>query len=355
MKAGGARLAALLLVALLPSCSKFSGDGGKARRISLPGFSVELPAGKVRSTSKSPISGKHQVDLSSPGFTEMVFDKARSKPLVWVEWNTQSISRDDWKSLLMPVITQAIGSATQANTKIIKEVTVAPDRWFFVAGTPDEPMTMGVVNCEQTFSVMLIQFRYREVEREAAAMQSMIESVKCEVTDANRARPVAAIRLPAKFGRTPDSIVQTYQSLDGEQLIANFTRSDIQKNHQAYVALMRSMMSESFGIEIPDSAMTELPKAEPHPPGRSSLIRFKLGTAPDLVYLGTFYCPAIDLSLITLWYSPEASDQLARERQSQVGCPGEESVATPSFESLADEACRGGQKHFCGLKEIPKE
>ena len=355
MRACGVSLTAALMAVLLPGCSKFSGEKDPVQRISLPGFSIELPSGKSLATSKSPTSGKHQVDLPSPGFKEIVFDRARTKPIVWVEWSTQAYSRDEWKTLLMPAIAQSIGKATKNSTNVLKEQSVSRDRWLFITGSPSAPIAMGAVNCEETFSITIIEARYGDVEREAAAMRRMVESVNCEVTDENRARPVAATRLPAKFGRTPDAVVQTYQSLDGEQLIVNFTRSDVQKNHQGYRTIIQALLSNALGTEIPDSSMIELPKGDPHPAGRYSLMRLQLGSADDSLYVGTFYCPRIDLSLITLWYSPRSSDPLAHERLSQVGCPGEESTETPPFEQVADEACRAGQKQFCGLKEMPEE
>ena len=71
------------------------------------------------------------------------------------------------------------------------------------------------------------------------------------------------------------------------------------------------------------------------------------------LYVGTTYCPKIDSTLIFTWVASRKDEALARERQSQVGCPGEESRPVPQFRALADAAFRAGDAHACEvLKQI---
>jgi hypothetical protein len=218
---------------------------------------------------------------------------------------------------------------------------VATNRWLSVY--PDQHMTttLGIVNCDPAFSVMVFYFGRVETRDATLAMRHMVESVDCAVTEANRVRPIAATRLPAKFGRTPETAMQMYQALDGETLVVNFTRSDVQRDQVAFRQIMRAMVGQSMGEDIPDSRIFMLDRQEPRPPGKSSLLRFEVKSLPQP-----------DMTLITIWAGSESSDQLARERQTQVGCPGSESTPTPAFEVLAEEACGAGRSEFCGLKQL---
>jgi hypothetical protein len=322
--------------------------------VNLPGFSIALPAGDVISTSSSPSSGKHEIKLAKPSFLQSVFEDAVREGKASVEWSSQSYSLEDWKTMLLPTMMQTFSSGMKGGrSEVLKEAVSGDGRWTYVVGEPKIPVGIGVINCDASFSLIVILARYRDIDRQFADLDRIVKSVQCSTTDANRARPVAATRLPEKFGRTPDREVQIYQALDGEQLVINFTRSDVQRDQTIYRHLIRALLENSMGIKIPESRIVLLPAGEPRPVGKSSIMRAEIPESHEAIYIGTLYCPKVDLSLINLWYAPQFSDELARERQSQLGCPGEESTPTADFASLADEACAAGEKRFCGLKEMP--
>jgi hypothetical protein len=271
-----------------------------------------------------------------------------------IEWSSLSYSHEEWKTMILPALLGALEGKVIQGARLLKEAEAGKDRWVYVLGTPQAPIGAGVVNCDSEFSVSITFARYKDIERQFAELDRIVKSVQCEVTDANRARPIAATRLPRKFGQTPDRDIQIFQALDGEQLMINFTQTDVQRNPFLYRQIMRSMLVNSIGIEFPEKDLKTLSPGSPSPAGKSSLMRLDFPATNETLYIGTQFCPEIDLSLISMWTAPGASDQLARERQSQVGCPGEESSATPTFASIADAACAAGEKQFCGLREMPE-
>jgi hypothetical protein len=341
------------LAVLSAGCGKKAERPSGFNRVNLPGFSIELPEGEVTKTSSAPTDGQHEITLPKPNLLEETFEKMHAAGKVQVEWSSQSFSQEDWKTLLLSAMIQALDASTKGKNEILKEASAGKDRWLYVFGQPRSPVGIGVINCDPSFSVTVTLVRYRDVERQFSELLSIVKSVECAVSDSNRERPLAATRLPEKFGRTPDREVQIYQSFDGEQLVLNFTSSDVQRNPTTYRHLMRALMSSAMGMEIPESQLELLPASDPRPTGRSSLMRANFPATKESIYIGTLYCPKLDLSLISMWTSRQPSEQLARERQTQVGCPGDNSTPTPDFASLADAACAAGETRFCGLKEMP--
>jgi len=349
-----ARAFLLSCAGLLLAGSRAFADDAELRRISLPGFSIEVLEGKVISTSASPSEGKHVIELPAPGILEKTLEKAHDVGRLVIEWSSQPLSQDEWKKMLLPTFVDALNSGANSDNQLLKEAASGKDRWIYVMGTPKVPIGFGVINCDTAFSVTVTFTRYRDVERQFAGLSRIVNSVQCAVTDANRVRPIAATRLPAKFGRTPDRDVQIFQALDGEQVLINFTQSDVQRDPEVYRKIVRALLKNALGVDVPDSQLEILPEGSPRPAGKSSLMRANFPATQEILYVGTQYCPAMNLSVISMSFSPKSTDQLARERQSQVGCPGEESTESPSFASIADAACSAGQKQFCGLEQLPE-
>jgi hypothetical protein len=343
-----------LVLTLLAGCGRRADAGADYHRINLPGFSVEVPETIVVSTSNSPSTGKHTLKFPEPGLLEKTFEEAHGAGKLLLEWDSQAYSREDWKKLLLPTFVQSFAAHVPGGSRILREAEPAKDRWVYVLGQDRAPVGIGVINCDSSFSVTVTFARHRDVDRTAEELTRIVKSVQCAVAEANRARPVAAIRLPQKFGRTPDRDVQIYQSLDGEQFIVNFTQSDVQREPKLYRTIIRTLLANAMGLEIAESQLRELPDGAPRPAGKNTLMRLDLPATQESLYVGTIYCPAVELSLISIWYAPEASDQLARERHSQSGCPGEESTSTVDFEVIADAACKAGNTRFCGQKQMPE-
>ena len=339
---------------MLAACSKKASEGTSGfQRVKLPGFSVELPAGSVTTTSKTPSNGTHEVKLPESNFLEVITGRARRGGQAKVEWNSQAYSEDEWRTYVVPMMMRAFQGDRKAALRLLKSESVSPDRWLYVAGDSKIIFALGAVNCDALFSIMITYFGSLEVEHTANTMRHMVESVSCAVTEENRERPLGATRLPAKFGYTPEQQVQIFQALDGEQVLINFTRSDIQRERKSFRTMMRALVGGMVGEEIPDTGQVFLPPGKPDPGSKSSLMRFDLQNG-ERIYIGTTWCPAVNRSMFTMAWGPEVSDAVARERQAQVSCPGGESTPSPPFEELANAACRAGSREFCGLRQLPE-
>src|SRR6185295_10722448 len=128
------------------------------QRIELPGFSIELPLGKVVATSKVPSQGKHQVALSASQLEHWLDDWAINGS-VSVHWSSQAPTRDEWMNEELPMILKA-SEGSIPNGKLLKEETIDPERWLIVAGTSRLPLAMGVVRCDPAFAIEVTYIGY---------------------------------------------------------------------------------------------------------------------------------------------------------------------------------------------------
>jgi hypothetical protein len=341
-------------VAALSACGKRSATNNDLERVRLPGFSIEVLPGRVVSTSKVPSDGRHELKLRKPDLFQTYFWKVLPEGTLSISWSSLTHSREEWKTLLLPAIIKSLDASAKPGNRLLQEASIDEHRWMYVIGTPTLPIGLGVIDCDPSFSVNVTLAHVRHVGRQLAELRRLVESVRCEVTAANTSRPLAATRLPAKFGRTPERAYQIFQTLDGEQVIVNFIPSDVQRDPTTYRHIIHALISEAFGVQIEQSAIELMKQGSPHPAGKSSLMRAQLPSTVGNIYVGTQYCAEIGLSLVSFWLAQDSSDALARERQSQLGCPGEPSVPTPEFATLADAACDAGDRQFCGLKEMPE-
>jgi hypothetical protein len=337
---------------LLAACARKDADRGEFERVTLPGFSIELPHGEVQRTSKAPSAGKHEIKLPAPSLMDIALRRSVSSPQVSVEWMAQSFSREEWDGQMLPIFTQAV-SRTVAGARLLRQEALDNGSRLDVIGVPGSPVAFGVVRCDEKFSVLVVHAHFRDPDREAEEIRGILRSVTCNVTDANRARVVAAVRLPPKFGRTMDRDVQMYRSLDGEQMTLNFTSGDIQREQKAYRNVMLALLSTSMGTQLRDSQLISLDTAAQHASGKTSLLRAEFSGTEKRLYVGSVYCADRNLTLISIWFSAQRDDGLARERQSQIGCPSESSTTLPSFETLVDEACKSGDRAACALHAAP--
>jgi hypothetical protein len=201
---------------------------------------------------------------------------------------------------------------------------------------------------------MVVFAQYQNSTRQAAALRRIVSSVRCAVSDANRLKPRAAMRLPAKFGATTEQDFQMFRSLDGEQLVVNFTTGDVQVDPKIYLNVVRAMIATSMKVGSAKWDLDELPASGAALPHKSSLMRAYFPATREHLYVMTVYCPVGKYSLIGIWYAPDANDPLARERQAQIGCPRDAETAVPPFDALAAAACRAGDQAACATRAAAK-
>ena len=329
------------IIATLAGCAK---DAPETQRVVLPGFSVELPPGDVISTSSAPTGGKHSIKLPAPSWSDSFNGVERAEQELEVHWTTNVLSHEMWSAQYIPAIASQLPSAG-ANAKVLEERTVAGDRWLYVVGNESTPVGIGVVNCDPHFSIIVSYVRFTDRARQATSLSRIIESVRCAVADANRARPEASTRLPAKFGREKDPSGQFYRSLDGERLGINIGSGDVQRDPAVLRDLIRAVVNGTMRVQTGDWQYLQ----NPTPANNASILRSTISESGVNVYFGVRYCAPSNLSTITFWISPNANDAAARERFSQIGCPGEASTPSPDFATLAEAACVAGDQAACDL------
>lgn len=332
---------ACAIIVTLTGCAR---DTSEAQRATLPGFSVELPRGRVITTSTRPTAGKHAVQLPSPPWSNFFNSGERSYRELEVNWSTNAMPRAAWSSQLIPALAPKIAAAGP-NPKILEERSVADDRWFYVVGTESTPVGIGVVNCDPRFAIVVTYVRYTDRARLAESLSRIVNSVQCAVTAANRDRPVAATRLPAKFGWVTNPEAQTFQSLDGEFLAITVGDDNVQRKPELFREVMAATASAVLGTQLDDWQYVQ----NPTPERNASILRAAVPASGRKVYVGAVHCTPANISLIVFWFGSNPSDNLARERFSQIGCPGDASTPSPDFAKLAQAACAAGDQAACNL------
>jgi hypothetical protein len=282
--------------------------------------------------------------LPAPSWRDFFNGAERADRELEVHWSTNAMAREIWSSQAIPSLASKLPGAG-SNAKVLEERSVGDDRWLYVVGTESTPVGIGVVNCDPRFALVVSYVRYVDRVRLAEALTRIIESVRCAVTDANRARPIAATRLPSKFGRVVDPDAQFYRSIDGEYLAITVGNDNVQRNPETFRTIVQATASVVFGAQIHPWEFVQ----HPTPERNASIMRATIPVSGKKVYMGALYCVPGNLSLMTFWFGPDTNDELARERFSQVGCPGEVSTTPTDFAALAKSACASGDQAACEL------
>jgi hypothetical protein len=317
-------------------------------RVTLPGFSILMPPGKVVETSREPSIGKHQREISGSLVDHWAKDIATNGS-VMASWSTDSSTFEEWKRDSLPIMLTGIENATPG-AKVIREELLDDDHWIFVLGTDTVPLALGTIRCDQAFQILVVYAHYHDAERQVADLREIMDSVHCEVSAENLAMTRAATRLPEKFGLVKQSNPQQYRSLDDENLALNFTTDNMFDDKKLHRVLVAQIVSNTYGMKVLDSDMKEVavPEILHHEP--TMLLRVTLPTDKSRVYVGTLFCEDVGLSLMSFWTAPTVSDNLAIQRLSQVGCPSTPSTPSPPFESLVEAACTNGDAAACALR-----
>jgi hypothetical protein len=116
---------------------------------------------------------------------------------------------------------------------------------------------------------------------------------------------------------------------------------------------IRQLIRIGYGRSITDSQIraVDVPHILHGEP--NSLYGVQGSQSQGSVYVGTVQCKQQKLALWSVWSAPTGDDRLAVERFSQVGCPGTPSTPSPTFQSLVESACAGGDAEACKLRDTP--
>jgi hypothetical protein len=343
------RIAVILVLVGLPALTGCSRSDPPLESVSLPGFSIELPPGRVTKTSRNPLGGKHAIELPAPSFRDIISGGEVADREMEVHWSQNRVSHELWKSMLLPVVmTQLPGAST--DSKVVHEEMLDDSSWLTMVQNSQGNVGIGVVTCSESFAVYVTYVRYTDLDRQIGALREIVKSVRCNEDATVPARAVIATRLPPSLGRTPDTAAQIYLSLDGERLALNYAMKDLQSSPELYHSLLETAVSMRFQVDPADVEYTELESARTLLPRKTSLTRLRLRTGGQPFYVGAILCDDQAMTVVGFWESSQPSDRIAQERLSQFGCPGDPSSPSPTFASLVDAACGDGDQEACALK-----
>jgi hypothetical protein len=312
---------------------------------------MDLPKGEVTFSSKSPTVGTHKIKPRRASLSAHFIDDEVIYNEFSVSWSTQSSSREEWEREYLPFFMRSI-SQVVPRARVLRRGALDADRWFAVVGSDRVPLAVGVVRCDARFQVEFVFSRYHDVARQAALAERAVKSVRCEVTDENRAGLLPATRLPAGFGWLPTDFGQHFQSLSGETLMIDFTMGRIPPDADASRVALYAIFA-AMDPEIPRSAVEYLRPPRGRDAGRERMMsRAPLTSGAGVIYVGSLFCPGEGASLMFIWTVPGAGEELAWKRLEQVGCPGEESVPVRRFAEVAADACAAGDTAACDARPL---
>lgn len=312
------------------------------RKVDLPGFSIQLPEGEIVTSGNSPTDGKHAVSVSMSMWSGAGLLASQE---LEVHWSNRAFPPEVWSQRLLPSLASAL-SAGNPDAKVLEEKALGDDRWLYIVGTEDSPAGVGVVNCDPRFSVMVSYVRYQDRARLSAGLEDILRSVRCAVTDANRAPVLAATRLPAAFGRVESHLgAQAYRSIDGEYLgITTTSNLRLLDDVDGVRNITRATIHGMLGVEVGEMQIVPGGGAD----AATLLLRAsRAGGSP--LYVGYRRCASQSLAVGVLWMAPRTSDEDAATRMGWIGCPGAPSSSPPEFSEVAARACAEGNQDACKL------
>jgi len=338
------RLAACSALLLAAPNGAYAGD--EPAPVQLPGFTVNLPSGDVINTSQLGFAGRHEIRLPEPSMLDRMnpLSKRIAQPRVVVSWSQHGLADGEWYVQLRGTL---LKSFPGENVQVLKEQRSSKDSWVTVVGDAKAPVGFGTYRCEAGFNVDVVVAVSADAEEQFTFTRGIIESVRCALTDANRRRPEASMRLPKDFGRVLREQFPTYVTTAGEQVIVNFTTGDVLRNPKALNAVMAGTMSQAMGIPVATLKMTTITVAQ-ESERKDGLLRMETKDG-EAAYIGALWCPKLGITLLSVYSAPDASEARARVIVASISCPGKPSDppgdAKPTFEA----ACKKGDSTACQM------
>lgn len=342
------RLVARFLFASLTSCASTVGGAQELKRQDFPGFSIELPDGKVIGSSQFAFAGRHEVRLPEPGMLDNLnpLDQRISRPRVVLSWAQHGLDNDEYIATLRGGLLKSLPGD---DVRVLKEEATSPDVHVVVIGQPGLPVAYGSRRCERGFNVDVMVGVSRDVDEQFALAKRIAESVRCALTDANRRRPEAATRLPAGFVRVMHEPIPTYLTLSGDSLVVNFTPGNQLRDAQTLTVVFKGLLSQATGVPVPQIRVN-IVSTNSTPDRQTGLLYVTAGG--DSGYVGALWCPKIGVTFMGIYTARDPKQSLAEDLLNSLGCPGEPSEEPRDAKPLFEASCKDGDTEACTtLKE----
>jgi len=331
------------LFASLTWCAGTVGGAEELKRQQFPGFSIELPEGKVVGSSQVAFAGRHEVRLPEPGVLDNLnpLDHRVSAPRIVLSWAQHGLDDDEYNALLRGALLKSLPGN---DVRVLKENAPSPDVHVVVLGQPGLPIAFGTRRCERGFNVSVMVAVSKDVDEEFVLAKRIAESIRCALTDANRRRLEAATRLPAGFVRVMHEPVPTYLTLSGEHLVVNFTAGNQLRDSQTLSVVFKGLLSEVTGVPVAQIRISVV--ATKSTPERQTGLLYIMA-AGDSGYVGALWCPKIGVTFMGIYTAPAPTQSRAAELLDSLGCPGEPSEEPRDAKPLFEASCKDGDADAC--------
>jgi hypothetical protein len=295
-------------------------DAAEPARTELPGFSMVLPPGDVLEQSRLPVTGTYKLAVSSDAKFEAPYDQLDRAQLlprgrqVVVSWMAVAHTTDEWR-LYVQAIANSIGTPAT-----IGRDESAGGRRVTLIELPSFSLGVGAAVCEDKFTVVVIWAMSRDAAQQFMGARAAVNSVQCKLTPENLRPFEAAVTLPRGFSRDATEEGQVYTSRQGEQLVVSYTGQDVQRHGPKLRDIITNLFAAAGGFS--DLRLSDVATA-PVAGRPESLFRFE-SKDMEAGYVAALYCPAFDVTFISIWTGPKPSDELALQRLRAVACPAED-------------------------------
>jgi hypothetical protein len=329
-------------IALLGSCSEHAIDEPELQRVSLPGFSIALPAGRVKSTAKEGFGGRHELQLPDPGLLRRLpfATNRRAEAIVSVGWNQHGLDEKEYSEYLRGMILKTVPGG-----KVLREADLGPGMWVQTIGNSKVSVTYATRSCERGFNVDLVVAVNSRAAADFVLTRTMVESIVCSLTEANRRRPEPAVRLPDGFGRAMHEKDPVFVTLGGESLYLSFTSGDI-PGSDAFRTVVAALVSQVLGVSAEKIVIEEIAGASDDD-RRHRLVSASAGG--DLFYEGALWCPGLGITFMVTYSSTQPSDARARQVFDSIYCPGEAGTTAPDARPMLEQACAAENSFACEM------
>ena len=161
--------------------------------VSLPGFSIELPAGRVTKTSDNPQGGVHAIELPFPSAQDLFSDGEVATRELEVHWSQNRLSQELWHSILLPAVMAQMPGAPAEKTVLSKE-NLSDSSWLTMVHSRQGNVGVGVVNCSETLAVSVTYVRYTDLKRQSRALRDILACARNSRSSRGDGRPSRAPR-----------------------------------------------------------------------------------------------------------------------------------------------------------------
>lgn len=318
--------------------------GEELVREQFPGCSVSLPKGDIKSSTKNPFAGRHEVRLARPSLLDHLNPLSHRVPAprVVLSWSQHGLDAGEYYDHLRGTLLKSL----PGKPAVLEELK-AHDAWVSVIGDASAPVGFGTRQCERGFNIDVVVGVSTDVDEQFALTRQIVDSMKCTLTEANRRALEAATRLPNGFLRIKRETTPTYASLSGETIVINFTTGNVLRDPKIFSDVMVGSVSQASGLPVSKIRSTTLP-LESTPGRKAGLLHLGLPDG-EVAYIGALWCPKLGVTFMSVYTGQSPVETRARVLFASVDCPGEPSQSPDDAKPVFEAACKAGNAYACGM------